>query len=131
MTKKAKSQAGNVYVISRVKSVVKLNGMHLEKLEFWLSYFLSDCEVTETGAVYETRKQVTVVNGVKIAMYPRDHNKPHIHASYAGQEASYEIATKKPLSGSLGYKQDKIVEYFIERHQELLIEQWNSLRPGA
>jgi hypothetical protein len=39
--------------------------------------------------------------GIVIAMYFRDHNPPHLHAQYAGQEAKIAIRTGELIEGQL------------------------------
>ena len=33
--------------------------------------------------------EITEFNGIRIYMYFKDHNPPHIHAEYAGKEAMF------------------------------------------
>jgi hypothetical protein len=57
-------------------------------------------------------------------MYFDDHNPPHIHAEYQGQEALIEIKTGILMQGKLPKKALKIIRDWAEEHQEELLENW-------
>ena len=44
---------------------------------------------------------IHVINSVKIFLYSRDHNPPHIHAKYAEYEALIAIASGEVIRGYL------------------------------
>jgi len=65
--------------------------------------------------------------GIIVAMYYLDtkqHKLPHIHVKYSGMEAVYEIPTGKLLEGSLPANKEKLVQAWIEIHQEDLMADW-------
>lgn len=66
--------------------------------------------------------------GITITMYFNDHNPPHFHAEYNGEEACFEIATLKRIDGSLP---PRICGYVVEwtlLHQSELQNNWQSLQ---
>ena len=66
--------------------------------------------------------------GITIAMYFNDHNPPHFHAEYNGEEACFGIETLEKIEGNLP---PRICGYVIEwalLHQEELRKNWESLQ---
>jgi len=66
-------------------------------------------------------------NGINIAMLFKDnkqHNKPHIHVSYADYEASIAIDGEL-LGGSLPVKQLKLIQAWLILHEEEAYAAWN------
>jgi hypothetical protein len=60
-------------------------------------------------------------------MYFRDnarHHLPHIHVRYQGVEAAISIEEGSVLDGHLPPKQLKMVQAWIEIHQEELLVDW-------
>lgn len=49
--------------------------------------------------------------GITITMYFNDHNPPHFHAEYNGEEACFEIASLKRIDGALP---PRICGYVVE-----------------
>ena len=68
--------------------------------------------------------------GVVVTMYASDHNPPHFHAEYAGQEALFDIVNGVFIKGSLPSKGARLVLAWYEIHKDELIENWNSLSSG-
>jgi hypothetical protein len=68
--------------------------------------------------------------GVVITMYADDHNPPHFHAGYAGQEALFNIKEGVFMKGSLPSKEARMVLAWYEIHKDELIENWDSLSSG-
>ena len=65
--------------------------------------------------------------GIIIRMYGLDnqhHNLPHIHAKYAEFEAAIDLASGEILAGKLPRKQLKLVQAWIELHQDELMADW-------
>ena len=62
--------------------------------------------------------------GIYIRMYFDDHNPPHIHAEYQGQEALIEIKTGIIMQGKLPKKALKIIKDWTEEYQEELLDNW-------
>ncbi|RYZ88536.1 MAG: DUF4160 domain-containing protein [Proteobacteria bacterium] len=71
---------------------------------------------------------ITTVDSIKLYLYPRDHNPPHIHAIYAEYEALIDLRTLAVLVGDLPSKQLKRVRIWLEGKQEMLIEEFVRLQ---
>jgi len=70
---------------------------------------------------------ISMFYGIIVAMYYLDtkqHKLPHIHVKYSGKEAVYEIPNGKLLEGSLPSNKEKLVQAWIEIHQEELMADW-------
>jgi hypothetical protein len=70
---------------------------------------------------------ISLFYGIIISMYYLDnkrHNKPHIHAKYQGDEAVIEIPSGNVLEGSIKKNKLRLVQAWIEIHQEDLIADW-------
>lgn len=63
--------------------------------------------------------------GVLIKMYFDDHNPPHFHAVYAGEEALIEIGTLAIISGSLPSRALGLVVEWASQHRPELQEAWD------
>ena len=62
--------------------------------------------------------------GIYIRMYHDDHNPPHIHVEYQGHEALLSIKEGEILAGSLPNKARKIVQEWMQTHQQELLDDW-------
>jgi len=61
--------------------------------------------------------------GIYIRMYHDDHNPPHFHVEYQGQQALMAIESGELLAGTLPSKAIKLVrEWATEHKQELFID---------
>jgi hypothetical protein len=70
--------------------------------------------------------------GIYIRMYHDDHNPPHIHVEYQGHEALMNIKNGEVLVGKLPNKARKIVQEWMQTHQQELLDDWQravSLEP--
>lgn len=70
---------------------------------------------------------ISMFYGILVLMYFRDnrrHHLPHIHVRYQGAEAAIAIADGAVFDGSLPVKQLKMVQAWIEIHQEELMVDW-------
>ncbi len=70
---------------------------------------------------------ISMFYGIIIRLYLIDnkhHNIPHIHARYAEFEASINISDGEILAGSLPRKQLRLVQAWIELHQDELYADW-------
>ncbi len=66
--------------------------------------------------------------GVLIYLYwlaTRQHNLPHIHAIYAGDEAVFAIESSDVLDGKLPWRQTRLVQAWIEIHLDELMADWS------
>jgi hypothetical protein len=68
--------------------------------------------------------------GIAIYMYPLDHNPPHFHARYAGEEGVFEIATLQVITGNLPRRAVAIVTEWGLLHQPELRREWERARRG-
>jgi len=55
--------------------------------------------------------------GIYIRMYHDDHNPPHIHVEYQGNEALLAIIDGEIMTGTLPNKARKIVQEWMQAHQ--------------
>jgi hypothetical protein len=71
--------------------------------------------------------EISRFNGIIVRMFwetgGQDH-APHLHASYQGQVASYDLDTAELLAGSLPRRQHRLIVAWIERNREELMENW-------
>ncbi len=66
--------------------------------------------------------------GVVIAMYFNDHNPPHFHAEYAGDEAEFSINTLEILVGQLPRRAQSLVLEWASLHRRELQANWERAR---
>ncbi|MGQ0484890.1 MAG: DUF4160 domain-containing protein [Hyphomicrobiales bacterium] len=71
---------------------------------------------------------IAIVDGVKIAIYPKDHLPPHLHARYAEFEAQISIATGDVLEGKLPAAKMKAVKAWLEAHRGEVAFVWEEIR---
>ena len=64
--------------------------------------------------------------GIVIKMFFADHNPPHFHAEYGGQEAILDIRTLALISGKLPPRAFGLVTEWASLHQEELKALWDS-----
>ncbi|GAB4044794.1 DUF4160 domain-containing protein [Spirosoma litoris] len=67
-------------------------------------------------------------DGIRIYIYPRDHNPPHFHAYYAEYEALINIRTLEIMAGDLPGKQLKRVRRWAEQIQNELLDEFIRLQ---
>ncbi|MGC9393341.1 MAG: DUF4160 domain-containing protein [Anaerolineae bacterium] len=70
---------------------------------------------------------ISMFYGIIIRLYLIDnqhHHSPHIHAKYAEFEASIGIIDGEILAGQLPRKQLRLVQAWIELHQDELLANW-------
>ena len=67
-------------------------------------------------------------DGVRIYIYPRDHNPPHFHAYYAEYEALINIRTLEVMAGDLPGKQLKRVRKWAKLVQNELLDEFIRLQ---
>lgn len=70
--------------------------------------------------------------GIVIRMYfpPKEHNPPHIHASYQGVNASFAISDGSIMKGDFPARQAKFVQVWIDIHREDLLADWALCQNG-
>ncbi len=75
---------------------------------------------------------LSVFFGIIIRMYKEiggKHNLPHIHAEYGEDEAVFDLDGNK-IEGSLPSKKERMVQTWIDIHQEDLVANWKLLQSG-
>ena len=75
---------------------------------------------------------ISMFFGIVIRMYygPKEHNPPHVHAVYQGSEAIFSVSEARKTSGDFPAKQSKLVEAWIEIHNEELLANWKLCQNG-
>lgn len=63
--------------------------------------------------------------GIKIYINWREHQLPHFHAKYSGDEVIVSIRDLEVIEGGIPNKQLKMLLGWAAFHQEELIENWN------
>ena len=63
--------------------------------------------------------------GITIQMYFDDHQPPHFHATYSGDEAVFEIDSLEILQGRLPIRAHALVIEWAALHQMELQRAWN------
>lgn len=67
---------------------------------------------------------ISMFRGIKIFMNWREHQPPHFHATYGGEEVLVSIKELEVLEGSIPGKQLKMLLGWAAFHQEELLENW-------
>lgn len=68
--------------------------------------------------------EVSLFYGIRITMYFDDHNPPHFHAAYAGQDVTVDILNGCVIHGALPKRQLKMVLAWCEMHRDELMQNW-------
>jgi hypothetical protein len=63
--------------------------------------------------------------GIAVYMYWSDHQPPHFHAIYAGQEAQVRIDDGTFVAGSLPRTAARLVREWMNLHGEELLANWH------
>ena len=74
--------------------------------------------------------EISLFFGIRITMYYDDHNPPHIHAEYAGNEATIDIQNAHILRGYLPGRQLKLVLAWCVMYQDELMQNWELAKSG-
>lgn len=70
---------------------------------------------------------ISMFYGILVSIFFRDteqHKHPHIHVRYQGMKASVAIADGTVLAGSIPPKQLRLVQAWIDIHQDELMADW-------
>ena len=73
---------------------------------------------------------ICMFRGIKIYINYSEHNPPHFHAVYCGQEIAVYIHEIEVMKGSLPSRQQKMLLGWAALHQEELTECWNLAAHG-
>lgn len=63
-------------------------------------------------------------HGIKIFVYPRDHNPAHIHASYQGYESYFDINTGEEIGGNLPSRQKRQMGVWFRTEKDKDMQGW-------
>ena len=76
---------------------------------------------------------ISMFYGIIVSMYffdKRQHHLPHIHVKYQDQEAVIAILNGEMLDGDLKPNRLKLVQAWIEIHQDELMADWELASQG-
>lgn len=71
--------------------------------------------------------------GIIVRMYAEPgvpHHRPHVHAYYQNNIAIYSVDSIELINGGLPSKQRRLLEAWLELHQDELLENWQRLQAG-
>ena len=71
---------------------------------------------------------VSLFYGIKITFNYDDHNPPHFHAEYAGNNALIDILNCAVIKSALPKRQLKLVLAWAELHKDELMQNWELVR---
>ena len=74
--------------------------------------------------------EISLFFGIRITIYYKDHNPPHIHAEYNGYKAIIDIQESSVISGYLPGRQLKIVLAWCVMYQDELMQNWELVNDG-
>ncbi len=67
---------------------------------------------------------ISTFRGIKVFINWREHQPPHFHATYGGDEVIVSITEIEVIDGSIPSKQLKMLLGWAALHQEELSENW-------
>ena len=70
---------------------------------------------------------IIVLFDIQIVIHPKEHNPPHVHAFYKGDEALFNILNGEMFRGEIPNKQVKIVKKFISTYRDNLLGEWKRI----
>lgn len=76
---------------------------------------------------------ISMFFGIIVRMYffdDKQHHTPHIHVEYQGETAVVEIPSGTVLEGTIRQNKMKLIQAWIEIHQEELIADWSLATNG-
>ncbi|MHB8464252.1 MAG: DUF4160 domain-containing protein [Acidimicrobiales bacterium] len=68
--------------------------------------------------------RISAFYGIVIAMYWQDHNPPHFHAFYSGDEALVRIADGVTMRGELPPAASRLVAEWADLRRDELLADW-------
>jgi len=72
---------------------------------------------------------VQAINGIRIIIYPNDHNPPHFHVVGNGIDAKFSIESGAMISGNIKQRHEKIIKTWFQHSKDKLISAWDKTRP--
>jgi hypothetical protein len=76
---------------------------------------------------------ISMFYGILVTMYYEDtgrHHTPHIHVRYQGKKASIALEDGTVLAGDFPAKQLRMVQVWIDLHQDELLADWEMAISG-
>lgn len=76
---------------------------------------------------------VSMFYGIIVYMFfvdTKQHHRPHIHVEYQGQEAVLAIPSGELLEGGIPTNKMKLVQAWLEIHQDELMADWSLAARG-
>jgi len=67
---------------------------------------------------------ISTFYGLVILMFWDDHNPPHFHARYAGDQALVSISDLQIIQGQLPRRAERLLLEWAQGHQAELMENW-------
>ena len=74
--------------------------------------------------------RVSEFYGIAVYLYYADHNPPHFHAIYGGQQVEVAIQTGEVLAGALPKRAFRLVSEWRETYRDELLADWERARRG-
>ena len=68
---------------------------------------------------------ISIFFGIVIRINFSDHNPPHLHADYQGQEAVFDTRTAEMIAGRLPRATTRLIRDWIIANQAALAENWD------
>ena len=102
-------------------------------LAIYLESLLYDpCTVIEIEGeleLIEIKALVDNVRGMKIDIYPNEHQPPHFHVRSSTFQASFRIDDCSIIQGSIEGSSFRKILYWHKHSKDRLIKKWNTTRP--
>ena len=83
------------------------------------------CAIIQTGG--NKVPTISMFFGILIRMYYDEHNPPHFHASYQGNQATFDMEGNI-LEGAFPDRQKKLVSAWAVLHKDELLANWELAR---
>ena len=116
----------NAKVISLIKNAKTLD----ESLDVLNKLLSNGFAVWEDGYLYEIKKLVDKVQGLKIEVYSNEHSPPHFHIKGRGVDAIFTIDECECLRGDISSRDVGLIEFWYRvGGREKVIAEWNATRP--
>ncbi len=75
--------------------------------------------------------QISAFHGIVILMYWYDHNPPHFHVSYRGQDIMVRVTPPQILRGTLPGRIERLVCEWATVRQAKLLANWQKAQQGV
>ena len=91
----------------------------------------SDLSVWRDGKLSHTRARVGNISGLKIEVFPNDHDPPHFHVWGPGIDAKFSLNDCALLAGRIGRREEDLVRWFFENGgKPKLWGGWDRMHPS-